>query len=160
MTCLKIASFLQEDPSWLKAISMAGRKLEAYSWREWLREWKYRVDSIEVWSCCYVKIIPFICGFLECDNFPELDFCCFGNNRAGYELCAMAGGRGAVLLMNLAGSILRWVTDCRVYGLVCHEWELMFSLTFKVRTCGIILEVFLHCGTMSVGLSLHALGSL
>lgn len=92
MTCLKIASFLQEDPSWLKAISMAGRKLEAYSWREWLREWKYRVDSIEVWSCCYVKIIPFICGFLECDNFPELDFCCFGNNRAGYELCAMAGG--------------------------------------------------------------------
>lgn len=35
-----------------------------------------------------MKMILFICGFLECSNFTEFNFCSFENNRIEYELRA------------------------------------------------------------------------
>ena len=38
-----------------------------------------------------MKIVLFICEFLECDNFTEFNFYCFENNRILYEFCARSG---------------------------------------------------------------------
>lgn len=68
-----------------------------------------------------------ICRFLECSNFTELNFCYFENNRFEYKLCAKF-----FVLMNLAGRILRRLTD----GLGCAGF---YRLMSRVRT-GLFFE--------------------